>query len=135
MEGETIVSLNLPEAELKILETMQKKGQTLNQVVQAIIKEKLADPLTSNKEQTVLEQEIEYQTFSVKIPKKIVPILEYNRKGNGNKTLEEIELTVVDNARSQLEALTGDDVIEVLELGPTFFALLGDEKYKPRTSN
>lgn len=55
MGNENLVSLNLSETELKILESVQKEGQTLEQVVREIIKGKLTEPPTATNAQLTVD--------------------------------------------------------------------------------
>jgi hypothetical protein len=51
-------------------------------------------------------------------------------KSTGETAADQLQYQLIDSFRASIEATTGQDLIEVLGLGPIFYELLKDERFK-----
>jgi hypothetical protein len=83
------------------------------------------------KTKTTLPQvKIEYETVTLNIPKKLMDWLRSMEKAEGKTVIQQLEYDIVDHQRANIEALTGQELIELFELAPIFYELLKDERFK-----
>lgn len=73
---------------------------------------------------------IEYETVTLKIPAKLMDWLRSMEKAEGKTPIQQLEYDIVDRLRADIEALTGQELIELFELAPTFYELLENERFK-----
>lgn len=82
------------------------------------------------KTETKKTMKIEYETITLKIPAKLMDWLRSMEKAEGKTVVQQLEYGIVDRLRADIEALTGQELIELFELAPTFYELLQDERFK-----
>jgi hypothetical protein len=75
-------------------------------------------------------EQIEYETVTMKIPTKLMNWLRSLEKTTGETAQEQLQYQVIDSFRASIEAITGEELIEVFQLGPIFRELLKDERFK-----
>jgi hypothetical protein len=71
---------------------------------------------------------IEYEQVSLRIPK---AIMDYLRKTEDNP-VQALEYDIVDLLRGQVEGMSGKEWADLFHLSSVFYAVLGDERYKPQ---
>lgn len=77
------------------------------------------------------KEPIEYESVTVKLPKPLLAVQRF-LAGQDNQTIEEkLEYDLVDSIRAELEGMNGEDLIACLGIGPIFYQLLDDKRYKP----
>ena len=77
------------------------------------------------------KEEIEYETVTLKVPKKIMAILKSMAENYAPDPISYLEWRIVDCIRADLEAAKGDEIIDWLGLAPIFHQVLDDERFKP----
>ncbi|MGD0071877.1 MAG: hypothetical protein ABSB71_10000 [Candidatus Bathyarchaeia archaeon] len=82
-----------------------------------------------------MTDEIEYEQVTIKVPKRIMAFLRFAAGRRDVQVEEEIEYDLLDNVRAEMEGLNGEELISMLELGQIFYDILGDERYKPKTTD
>lgn len=75
-------------------------------------------------------EQIEYETVTVRVPKKLMDWLKIMPQTSGGTPQQELEYLIVDEIRADIEGRTGLELIESLGLGPIFYELLKDERFK-----
>ena len=73
---------------------------------------------------------IEYETVTLKIPLKLMDWLRSMEKAEGKTVIQQLEYDIVDRSRADIEALTGQELIELFGLAPIFYELLQNERFK-----
>ena len=82
------------------------------------------------KTETKKTVKIEYETVTLNIPKKLMDWLRSMEKAEGKTAIQQLEYEIVEHLRANIEALTGQELIELFELAPIFYELLKDERFK-----
>jgi hypothetical protein len=82
-----------------------------------------------------MTNEIEYELVTVKLPKVIVNWFRRRAKDNASLFEEEIQFEVIDSVRSNMEAMSGEELVFALGFDELFYKLLDDESYKPKTTD
>jgi len=77
------------------------------------------------------QKPIEYEQVTIKVPKQIMTFLRSQAMLDNFSLEEEIEYRLLDDVRASMEAMSGEDLINSLNVGPIFYDVLGDERYKP----
>lgn len=72
---------------------------------------------------------IEYETVTLQIPKKLMDFLRRTPGGYGSSPVAYLEYSIVDMIRADLEGATGEQFIEWNDLGPVFHAILKDKRF------
>lgn len=80
-----------------------------------------------------MTEEIEYKSIPVKVPTSIVKWYRQQARENTSSIEEEMQFAIIDSVRSNMEAMSGEEVAIALGFGDMFYKLLGDERYKPTT--
>jgi hypothetical protein len=75
-----------------------------------------------------MEKKIEFEEVTLKIPK---PIMEFLRNTPSlyGPAIDFLEYIIVDEIRANIEATSGEEIIESQGLGPVFRELLKDERF------
>jgi hypothetical protein len=81
------------------------------------------------KAETEKKVEIEFEEITLRIPKKLMEFLRKTPGGYGPSPVAYLEHSIVDVIRSDLEALSGEEIIEWNGLGPVFREILKDERF------
>ena len=91
--------------------------------------EKKAKTETEEPQQSL---EIEYETVTLRIPKKIMDFLRSMEKPWNQTPTEYLEYQLIDEVRADLEAATGEEFIAWFDLATVFYQVLGDKRYKKK---
>lgn len=81
--------------------------------------------------QQIQKQKIEFETVNIKVPKPVLEFLRFEAKAYKCSLEEEIEFDLLDKVRADMEALSGEELIKLLDFGSIFWEVLGDKNYKP----
>jgi hypothetical protein len=92
--------------------------------VESIDKQKIERQQPRHAEKT----EIEYEIVSLRVPKQIMDVLRKLPAYPPNP-VEWLEYAVVDMVRADLEAASGEELINWFDLGPIFKAVLHDKRF------
>ena len=79
-------------------------------------------------------EKIEYESVTVKVPAKIATYYRHQAQDCKSSIEEEMQYAIIDHARSNMEAMSGEDVARALGFGDLFYEILGDERYKPKAT-
>jgi hypothetical protein len=82
-----------------------------------------------------MTDKMEYEAVTIKVPKRIMAFLRFQAGQQNIQVEEQIELDLLDNVRGEMEAMNGEELISMLEVGQIFYDILGDEHYKPKTTD
>ena len=82
-----------------------------------------------------MTDEIECELVTVKLPKVIVNWFRRQARDNVSLLEEEIQFEVIDSVRSNMEAMSGEEVAKATGFDDIFYKLLGDKRYKPKTTD
>ena len=107
--------------------TGDKPEDVLQKAFEQFFKTEIEEPKASK---TLPRVKIEYETVTLKIPKKLMDWLRSMEKAEGKTTEQQLEYDIVDHQSANIEALTGQELIEIFELAPIFYELLKDERFK-----
>ena len=80
-----------------------------------------------------MTEKIEFESVTIQVPKPILAFLRFQGGQREQSVEEEIIYDLLDNVRAELESMAGEELIPLLGLGPIFYDLLGDKRYKPQT--
>jgi hypothetical protein len=88
---------------------------------------------------TTEEKPIEYEQVTIKVPKPIMAFLRIQVERQDQFGFEDfasveelIEYDLLDGVRAEMEGFSGEELIATLDLGPIFYKILDDERYKPK---
>jgi len=84
-------------------------------------------------EKTEKQKEIEYEQVTIKVPKPVMAFLRFQAAQQEMQIEEHIEYQVLDSVRVEMEGFEGEELIGALGVGPIFYEVLSDERYKPTT--
>jgi hypothetical protein len=70
------------------------------------------------------EEIIEYETVSLKVPKKVMNWLRALEKGTQESPIEQLEYIILDEVRASIDGVTGKELIDWFGLDPIFLQLL-----------
>ncbi len=76
------------------------------------------------KVETEQKPEIEYETITLKLPKKIMNWLRALQEGTGETPEEQLEYIILDEVRASIDGITGTELIDWFGLDPIFLQLL-----------
>jgi hypothetical protein len=82
-----------------------------------------------------MSDKIEYESVTVEVPKQLMSFLRVEAKRRNQKLEATVQSYLVDILCSQIEAMSGEELIPHLGLNQVFFELLGDEKYGPNAKD
>jgi hypothetical protein len=75
---------------------------------------------------------LEYEKVAIKVPKPVMAFLRFQTKQEDFESVEKlIEYDLLDNIRAEFEGKNGEQLTSMFELGPVFWEVLGDQRYKP----
>jgi hypothetical protein len=107
--------------------TGAKPEDVLQESFERFFKEEASEPKAFK---TLPRVKIEYETVTLKIPMKLMDWLRSMEKAEGKTAIQQLEYEIVDKVRSDIEALTGEELIGLFELAPIFYELLQDKRFK-----
>jgi hypothetical protein len=107
--------------------TGEKPEDVLQKAFERFFKTEIEEPKAS---ETLRRVKIEYETVTLRIPTKLMDWLRSMEKAEGKTAIQQLEYDIVDRSRADIEALTGQELIELFELAPIFYELLKDERFK-----
>jgi hypothetical protein len=75
---------------------------------------------------------IECEQVTIEVPKPVMAFLRFQTKQEDFESVEKlIEYDLLDNIRAEFEGKNGEQLTSMFELGPVFWEVLGDGRYKP----
>ena len=78
------------------------------------------------------QEKVEYDHLNIKIPKQFADFLKWKATIKKSTLNDEAEYHLWDSVRAEMEAFSGEDVINIFEAGPVIFELFGDQRFKPK---
>jgi hypothetical protein len=82
-----------------------------------------------------MSDKIEYESVTVDVPKQLMSFLRFEAKRMNQKLEATVQYYLVETLRSQMEAMSGEELIPYLGLKRVFFELLGDKNYGPNAED
>jgi len=104
-------------------ETKEKPEDVLQRAL-----EQLLESCLRNRSMETKQLDIEYETISLRVPKKIMDFMR-SIPLNYPGPIEWLEFNIVDQIRADLEATTGEEMINWYGLGSIFETILKDERF------
>jgi hypothetical protein len=81
---------------------------------------------------TEQKKPIECEQVTIEVPKQVMAFLRFQTKQEDFESVEKlIEYDLLDNIRAEFEGKNGEQLTSIFELGPVFWEVLGDGRYKP----